>query len=118
MSKDDLSAAMSEVQGVLDATGANVTVVVCDAAVHGIKQVRDVREAAGMLKGGGGTAMAPALEAIEKLKPVPKVVIVLTDGYIDHPPEPSFSVIWCVIGANEGFEMPYGDVVHVKEEEA
>ena len=35
---------------------------------------------------------------------MPKVVVVLTDGYIDQPPEPSFSVIWCVIGRSDGFD--------------
>lgn len=116
MGKDDLSAALSEVQGVLAATGSNVTFLACDAEVHGIKTVKNVHEAAALLKGGGGTAMAPAMTAIEKLKPVPSIAIFLTDGYIDQPPEPSFSVIWCVIGGNETFSMPYGDVVHVKDE--
>lgn len=116
MSSDDLAAALSEVQGVLAATGSNVTFLACDAAVHGIKVVKDVHEAAAMLKGGGGTAMAPAMTAIEKLRPIPSIAIFLTDGYIDQPPEPSFSVIWAIIGDCKDFKMPYGDVVFVRDE--
>lgn len=117
MSSADLAAALSEVQGVLNATGANITLCVCDAAVHGIKPIKTVAEATKMLKGGGGTAMAPALAAVEKLKPMPSICIVMTDGYIDQPPEPAFDTIWCIIGQNKGFSMPYGEVVLVEADE-
>ena len=117
MGKDQLSAALSEIQGVLSATGANVTCVVCDATVHGIKPIRNVQDAAAMLKGGGGTAMAPALAALEKTKPLPQVVIVCTDGYIDSPLKPSFEVVWCIVGGHTGFTMEYGEVVHVEVDE-
>jgi len=115
MSGDALSEALSEVQGVLKAVGANITLCICDAEVHGIKPIATIREARSMLKGGGGTAMEPALAAVEKLKDKPTVCIVVTDGYIDQPPEPSFSVIWTIVGGNANFEMPYGEVVHVDD---
>lgn len=70
-----------------------------------------------MLKGGGGTAMAPALEALEKARPRPQVVIVCTDGYIDNPPKPSFEVIWCIVGGNTSFKMEYGEAVFVEIDE-
>ena len=57
MSKKDLSAALTEVRGVLQAVGAGVTVCICDAEVHGIKRVESIDEVAKMMKGGGGTAM-------------------------------------------------------------
>lgn len=117
MSAADLTAALAEVQGVLRATGANITLCVCDAAVHGIKPIKTVAEATKMLKGGGGTAMAPAFEAVAQLKPLPSICITMTDGYIDQPAEPPFDTIWCIIGQNKGFSMPYGEVVFVEPED-
>lgn len=115
MGSADLSAALAEVQGVLSAVGAGVTVCICDAKVHGIKLVKNIVDVEKMMKGGGGTAMAPALEAVEELKEKPSVCVVITDGYIDCPPEPSFSVIWCIVGGNAGFKMSYGDTVIVDD---
>jgi len=117
MGEADLSAALVEVRGVLAAVGAGVTVCICDAEVHGIKRVDNIEQAAKMLKGGGGTAMAPALAAVTELKDRPSVCIVLTDGYIDDPPEPPFSVIWCIIGGNKDFTPSYGQAVFVERDE-
>ncbi|HEV3059607.1 MAG TPA: VWA-like domain-containing protein [Vicinamibacterales bacterium] len=117
MSETDLSDALIEVRGVLAAVGAGVTVCVCDAEVHGIKRVENIEQAAKMLKGGGGTAMEPALAAVAELKDKPSVCIVLTDGYIDNPPEPSFSVIWAIIGGNKDFSPSYGQTVFVERDE-
>jgi len=117
MSTDALSTALSEVKGVLDAVGADITFVVCDAKVHGIRPVKNIEEAAKMLTGGGGTAMAPALTAVAKLRPMPEVCIVITDGYIDRPATPPFGTIWCIVGGNPDFTPDFGEVVHVEEEE-
>lgn len=111
-----LSAALSEVRGVLSAVGAGVTVCICDAQVHGIQRVDSVEAAAKMLKGGGGTAMSPALKAVTELKEKISVAIVITDGYIDDPPEPPFSVVWCIVGGNTSFKPQYGDTVFVDED--
>lgn len=116
MGEDDLAAGLSELQGVLDAVGAQVTFVVCDAMVHGIKPVKTAREAMGMLKGGGGTAMEPALDEIAKLQPKVSVAVVLTDGYIDDPPEYAFNVIYCIIGKNTSFTPRFGEAVFVDDE--
>lgn len=116
MGKEALNAALTEVRGVLRAVGAGVTVCICDAEVHDIKRVENIEEVAKMMTGGGGTAMAPALEAVTELKEKVSVCIVLTDGYIDSPPEPPFTVIWCVIGGHTDFSPAYGETVFVDEE--
>jgi predicted metal-dependent peptidase len=116
MGPDALALALSEVHGVLDAVGANVTVAVCDADMHGMKEVRTVKEAAAMLKGGGGTDMTPGMRAFANKKPAPDVLIVMTDGYIDDGylmPEPQhMKVVWLVIGGNE-MPCPYGERVFI-----
>lgn len=115
MGSDTLAAALSEVSGVLDAVGANVTVAVCDADVHGMKEVRSVQDAAKLLKGGGGTDMTPGMKAFAEKKPMPDVLVILTDGYIgagfmQH--EPPYRVIWIVIGGND-LPCPYGERIFI-----
>lgn len=116
MGSAELSSAMTEVRGVISAIGAGITFCVCDAKVHGIKRVDSAEEAVKMMAGGGGTAMAPALKAVSKLKEKPSVCIVITDGYIDDPPEPDFVVIWCIVGGNSNFTPSYGETVFVEED--
>jgi len=116
MGSDTLAAALSEVSGVLDAVGANVTVAVCDAMMHGMKEVRTVQEAAKLLKGGGGTDMTPGMKAFADKKPAPDVLVILTDGYIGDgfmQTEPkNMRVIWIVIGSNE-MPCPYGERIFI-----
>ena len=118
MSDELLTDSLSEIQGVLKAVGSNITLCICDARVHGIKQIANINEARSMMAGGGGTAMAPALEAVSALKNKVTVCVVVTDGYIDQPDEPKFHVVWCIVGGNKDFTMPYGDVVFVEEDTA
>jgi predicted metal-dependent peptidase len=118
MGTEQLTDALSEIQGVLKAVGSNITLCICDARVHGIKQIANIGQARAMMAGGGGTAMAPALAAVSKLKNKITVCVVVTDGYIDSPPEPDYHVVWCIVGGNKDFTMPYGDVVFVEEDEA
>ena len=115
MGETELSEALTEIRGVLSAVGAGVTFCVCDAKVHGIQRVDNIEQAVKMLKGGGGTAMAPALKAVSKLKEKVSVCVVITDGYIDDPPEPEFSVIWTIVGGNSSFAPEYGETVFVDD---
>lgn len=120
MSERDLAAAASELTGVLAAVGAAVTVVACDATVHGLRECKTINEAVGLFKGGGGTSMTPAMEALLEKKPQPSVVIILTDGEIGDgylKREPPYAVVWCVIGREGARPCPYGDVVWVDDAE-
>jgi predicted metal-dependent peptidase len=119
MGDGDLAAAASELGGVLAAVGAKVTVVACDAEVHGLRECRTIHEAVELFVGGGGTSMRPAMAALLARKPMPSVVIICTDGHIGDgylPHEPPYKVIWCVVGAGGNKEpCPYGDVVVVDD---
>ena len=117
MSDELLTDSLSEIQGVLKAVGSNITLCICDARVHGIKQIANINEARSMMAGGGGTAMSPALRSgFSELKNKITVCVVVTDGWIDSPPEPKFHTIWAIVGGNKDFTMPYGDVVFVDED--
>lgn len=87
MSEALLTAALTEVGGVLRAVGIGgnrVTVLSCDADVHAVRAVADVGEVE--LIGGGGTDMRVGIE--EALRGRPQIVIVLTDGYTPWPGQP------------------------------
>jgi predicted metal-dependent peptidase len=117
MGSELLAEALAEVQGVLMAVGAQVTFVVCDAEVHGVKQIKSIQDAAKMMKGGGGTYLEPAVKAISELKDKPTIAIVLTDGYCDDPPNFGLDLLWVIVGGNAGFTPTHGEVIHVEQDE-
>jgi predicted metal-dependent peptidase len=110
MAEATLNLAMSEAQGILAAAGATMDVVVCDAAVHGARKVKSIKEACQMLKGGGGSNFVPAFEEIGRRKPKSDIVIAATDGDIAVPDRPpaGTQVIWLLVQRtyNGGFRKP------------
>lgn len=87
MSPDDLSAALSEINGIAKAgRNRSMTVVTCDAQAQ-VERVSDPGQVT--LTGGGGTDMRVGIEAALRAKPTPDVVIVLTDGYTPWPDQPT-----------------------------
>lgn len=116
---------LAEVDGVLRATGAQVSLLTCDAEVHGAAKVRTMREVMNNLKGGGGTLFNPAFEALLKLRPRPNVVIFGTDGdnfdQLPHAQPAGMIVIWLLVGnyaRPPRFEgAPWGEMIYVTEDE-
>ena len=86
--EDEINVFMSEIDGIVRANGISqgVTVIPCDAEVGEIQKLRS-RNAIGTIKlnGGGGTDMGVGIAAAGNLRPTPKIVIVLTDGFTDWP---------------------------------
>ena len=117
MGSAEVTSAMNEVKGVLDAVGAQVDFIACDAAVHSMVKVSSIREAVANLKGGGGTDFRPAFEAAEKLSPKPNVLIFATDGYGPAPAAPPFGmkVVWLLIGKNAPKPAVWGDEINIDE---
>ena len=85
---DEITLFLSEVDGIVKANGISqgVTVIPCDADIGEIQKLRS-RGAITTLKltGGGGTDMGIGIDAAGKLRPTPKIVIVLTDGFTPWP---------------------------------
>jgi predicted metal-dependent peptidase len=119
MGAAELTAAASELQGILSTVGAQVAVCTVDAKVHELKEVSTIQDAVKLLKGGGGTDMTPGFEALGKRSPPPDVVVVLTDGALgDGYPheEPRWcKTVWAVIGAPDHVPCPYGEVVWIND---
>lgn len=98
MGSGDLDAALSEVDGVLRASGVardRVRVLSCDAAAARAQRVRS--GSAVQLTGGGGTDMRIGIAAAEALRPRPEVVVVLTDGVTPWPDRPTRARLVCGI---------------------
>jgi predicted metal-dependent peptidase len=63
--------------------------------------------------GGGGTAVSPMFEAIERMDIPPVACVVLTDLAIpDFPNEPGYPVLWA---STHGDSAPFGDVIKIKK---
>lgn len=87
MDESDLSACLSEIDGVLRSGFTQAAkVLTVDAAVHACQQVFAASQV--NLGGGGGTDMGVGIEAAALLRPRPGVIIVLTDGYTPWPAVP------------------------------
>jgi len=98
MSPADLSAALSEIRGVLKSAGVNgdrVTVFTCDAET-GVPQ-RVSRAENVVLTGGGGTDMRVGIAAAEGTRPEANVLLCITDGYTPWPDKPTKARLVCVI---------------------
>lgn len=79
---------LSEIDGIAKANGIaqGMSVIPCDSEVGEIQKIRSVSGIAEIkLRGGGGTDLRVGITAAENLKPIPKIVIVLTDGYSPWP---------------------------------
>jgi len=117
MSRARVKAATSELQGILAAVNATVTVCTVDAELQGIKECRSLADAAEIFTGGGSTILTPGFEALSARQPKIELVVVLTDaeigdGYPDI--EPHYRVVWCVCGNRVAFKPRYGEVIHVE----
>ena len=98
MSPSDLSAAMSEISGVLTASGVSrdrLRLLSCDAAATTASPVRSLSEIT--LTGGGGTDMRIGIAAAEAAHPAPHIVIVLTDGGTPWPEAPTRANLVCAV---------------------
>lgn len=102
MSPADLSAALSEIRGVLKSAGLNgdrVTVFTCDAEAGAAQRVSRVEDV--VLTGGGGTDMRVGIAAAENMRPESQVCVIITDGYTPWPDTPTKARLVCVIIGDE-----------------
>lgn len=96
MSTDDLDAAMSEVAGVLHASGVDrsrLLLYSCDAATSTAQRVTNLSDIE--LVGGGGTDMRVGIAAAERDRA--DVVVVLTDGDTPWPDTPTRARLVCAV---------------------
>lgn len=85
MSQQEYFNALSEAEGILRETKANLEVCCVDTEASKVRKVRSVKEITKELVGGGGTDMAAATKQVasESSKSRPDVLVIATDGCFD-----------------------------------
>lgn len=109
----------AELKGLLSAVQADVHVFVCDAAIHGAKACRNIKDAVALANngGGGGTDFRPVFEAAGKLKDGCDLFIYATDLYGAFPAAPpTYPVIW-LVPPDGAHSAPFGQVIHIEQDQ-
>ncbi|GAA3611025.1 VWA-like domain-containing protein [Kineosporia mesophila] len=98
VSDDELGCALAETAGIISAAGGRrVTVYSCDSAVQTAQQVASARQIT--LAGGGGTDLRQGIRRALASRPVPDVMVILTDGHTGWPESaPQVPVVIGVFG--------------------
>jgi predicted metal-dependent peptidase len=89
-----------------------VVIVQCDAAIQTIEEIIPEDLEHYQIKGAGGTSLDPAFDWLSA-QPDIRGAVVITDGYLELPPDPLFSVLWAIVGWGN-FEAPYGVVTKIE----
>lgn len=117
MGTHEMQSISAELNGILQACGASVDVVACDARVHGEATVTRVREAVNVVKrgGGGGTDFRPVFEARAKRKISCDLLVFATDGYGHAPVKaPPYPVVWLLVGGSTA-PCSWGQAIKVED---
>lgn len=85
---EEIDEFLAEVSGIARANGVaqGLTIITCDSEVNEIRKLRSRSEIAEIvIKGGGGTDLRVGIAAAISLRPIPKIIVVITDGYTPWP---------------------------------
>jgi predicted metal-dependent peptidase len=119
MTEQLLAGVLAEVEGLLRTVGVRreaVRILACDAAAHTAQRVSSARQV--QLVGGGGTNMGAGIDAAANLRPRPRVIVVLTDGYTPWPagPPPGIRVVVGLLGPSAPAAPLWARSVRVDDE--
>lgn len=77
---------LTEAEGIIRATGADVVFINCDMRPDKAQRINSVKDVD--LHGGGGTDMTKGIAAALREKPKPNLIVLFTDGHTPWPGEP------------------------------
>lgn len=112
ISDTDIRDFLSEVDGIARTHGiaSGITVIPCDAQVGKIQRVKSRGDIVNIeLTGGGGTDLRVGIEEALTLRPTPRILVVLTDGFTpwpDSPPKSFETSIVCLSHSAALNEVP------------
>lgn len=107
MGTEEITKALSEIQGVLKAVSAPIDFVAFDTKAGKLVKINNILDARRNLTGRGGTDFRPVMAQLSNAKPAYDAVIVITDGGGQAPDlAPRFKTIWALVGSYKS--MPYG----------
>lgn len=128
MGQSEVDRAVTEADAIMRNIGGEVHLIACDCRVHVTMKVKSIRELLAQIKGGGGTDFRPVFEELRNLRPVPDVMIFITDGggWAPEFPPGKTRVIWLLVGSHRMRPMiassgpsyasvGYGDFIEVDE---
>ena len=106
MGKEEITASLREIRGILQSTKATVGFINCDSAADKPQEVRSV--GAISLVGGGGTDMSVGIQAALESTPAPQVIVVITDGYTPWPKAAPYGVrvVVCLVADGAVHNVP------------
>jgi len=115
MGDSQIHTALCEVAGILRTCEHRepVTVVACDAAVQAVGKAFRPDQVRDLLIGGGGTDMGVALSHVERIKPRPKLTVVITDGYTPWPDNPPSNMDTIVVLVGDGTSPSWAKTIRV-----
>jgi predicted metal-dependent peptidase len=123
ISRKDIVDFLSEVDGIARANGVahGLYVIPCDAAVGPIQKIKSRGMIESLeLPGGGGTDLVVGIEAACKITPIPRVLIIFTDGYTPWPGQINQKVdktIVCLTTDGAKSDVPdWAEVIMIAEE--
>jgi predicted metal-dependent peptidase len=106
---------ISEIVGISRSfANLNMTLIICDAKVHDVYEIRngfDPKEI--KIRGFGGTDFKPVFSYIEENKPYTKLLIYLTDLMGEFPKSTNIKTLWVVKGGYE--KAPFGEIIKYGE---
>lgn len=111
ISDDDMNEALSEVVGILQASGGTGTLILGDAVVYYFGEV-DKKSLTKLPVQRGGTDFRPVFDAITENKIKPKVFIGFSDLCGPFPETaPEYPVLWIQPTAYQNGQAPFGKVI-------
>jgi predicted metal-dependent peptidase len=123
ISKEMITQFLSEVDGIARANGVaqGLSVIPCDAAVGPIQKLKSKASISELvLPGGGGTDMGVGILAATTMKPFPRIIIVLTDGYTPWPdsvnPKVDRIIVCLTEAASRGSVPAWADEIVIEAE--
>jgi predicted metal-dependent peptidase len=104
-----LAMAINETHHVIKTLNSPVTVIACDTQAEVSEKVFNVK--AINLKGGGGTEMGEGIRAAMQQKPMPDIVVTITDGITSWPAEAPAARHITVLTTERGNRPRFGKTV-------
>lgn len=111
ISKEELTLAVAEINGICQDLDVEVRVLVIDAKIHYDITLKDIDEL--KIRGNGGSDFEPAFERLES-EGFTGVVVAITDGQIKVPqtkPECIRETLWLIGNINDPPTKTWGEVV-------
>jgi len=92
----------------------NMTLLVCDAKVHDVYEIRNGFDPKDVkIRGGGGTDFSDVFKFLEENKPYTKLLIFFTDLLGTFPRSTNIKTLWVVKGGYE--KAPFGEIIKYGE---